>query len=102
MTQDQVRQDIQATDKTTPLLLDAFATWCGPCQLMAKQLEQAATELGSSVRVVKMDTDKNERLAAELRVQGLPTLILFENGKEVKRVEGAMMKDQLMEWIVEE
>ncbi|GKY98634.1 hypothetical protein MPSEU_000820100 [Mayamaea pseudoterrestris] len=102
MVEDDLRREIQAADKETPLLVDVYATWCGPCQLMAKELQDAAQELGSSVRIAKLDSDQNEKLAGELRVQGLPTLILFENGKEVKRMEGAIKKDQLIEWVVEE
>ena len=101
MSQDDLQREIQASDKV-PLLVDVFATWCGPCQLMAKELEQAAAELGNCVRVAKLDSDQNETLASQLKVQGLPTLILFENGQEVKRMEGAIMKDQLIEWVVEE
>ena len=101
MSQDDLQREIQASDKV-PLLVDVYATWCGPCQLMAKELEQAAAELGNGVRVAKLDSDQNEKLASQLKVQGLPTLILFENGQEVKRMEGAVMKHQLMEWVVEE
>jgi thioredoxin len=101
LSQEELRLEI-SSDKPTPLLVDVYATWCGPCQLMTKQLQEAASELGSSVRVAKLDSDQNQKLAAELKVQGLPTLILFENGEEVKRMEGAIMKDQLIEWVVEE
>lgn len=76
-----------------------YATWCGPCQIMATQLKQVAQELGSSLRVVKMDSDKYSQQASTLRVQGLPTLILFHGstGQEIHRIEGAMMKDSLIQ-----
>ena len=83
----------------TPLLLDAYAVWCGPCQMMAPQLVEVAKELGDRVRVAKMDTDKHPEQASSLKVQGLPTLILFVNGKETDRIEGALMKDQLLGWV---
>lgn len=82
-----------------PLLLDVFATWCGPCQMMAPQLEQAAQAWGDRVRVAKMDSDQNPQQASQWRVQGLPSLILFQNGKEIDRIEGALMKDQLIQWV---
>lgn len=84
-------------DGTTPVLLDVYATWCGPCQLMAPQLEAAAKRLASRIRVAKMDSDKEQAMATQLRVGALPTIIIFDrNGKEVKRQEGALMEDQLL------
>lgn len=84
---------------STPLVLDVYATWCGPCKMMAPQLEQAAEELQSTVRVAKMDSDQNPSMSSKLQVNALPTVILFDGrtGKEIKRVEGALMKDALVE-----
>eukprot|EP00566_Odontella_aurita_P014816 CAMPEP_0113588942 /NCGR_PEP_ID=MMETSP0015_2-20120614/35809_1 /TAXON_ID=2838 /ORGANISM="Odontella" /LENGTH=340 /DNA_ID=CAMNT_0000494899 /DNA_START=4 /DNA_END=1026 /DNA_ORIENTATION=+ /assembly_acc=CAM_ASM_000160 len=83
---------------STPLLLDVYATWCGPCQMMAPQLKEAARELGSTVRVAKIDSDKYQTWASKLNVGGLPTVIVFDGGgKELQRVEGALMKDGLIE-----
>lgn len=84
---------------SSPLLLDVYATWCGPCQMMTPQLEAAAHELGSRVRVAKMDSDQYPQEASKLRVQGLPTLALFRDGEEIDRVEGALLKDQLLQWV---
>lgn len=84
---------------SAPLLLDVYAVWCGPCQMMAPQLQLAAADLGDRVRVVKMDSDKYPQQAGALRVQGLPTLVLFKDGKEVDRLEGALMKDKLVQWV---
>jgi len=82
----------------TPLLLDVYATWCGPCKMMAPQLDEAAAELGDKVRVAKIDSDEYPDWAGRLQVKGLPTIIVFDgNGKEVERVEGALMKDQLIQ-----
>uniref|UniRef100_A0A6S8VA44 Thioredoxin domain-containing protein n=1 Tax=Chaetoceros debilis TaxID=122233 RepID=A0A6S8VA44_9STRA len=82
----------------TPLLLDVYATWCGPCKMMVPQLDEAAAELGDKVRVAKIDSDEYPEWAGRLQVKGLPTLIVFDgNGKEVERVEGALMKDQLVQ-----
>ena len=90
----------RAKDVGTPLLLDVYATWCGPCQLMAPQLAAAASELGDSVRVAKIDSDKYQNWAAALRVGGLPTVLVFDSeGKEVNRVEGALMKNGLLDLV---
>jgi thioredoxin-like negative regulator of GroEL len=68
--------------------------------MMAPQLQQAAAEtFKDKIRVAKMDSDKHPQMAGHLRVGGLPTLILFNNGKEVDRLEGALMKDQLVQWV---
>jgi thiol-disulfide isomerase/thioredoxin len=84
---------------STPLLLDVYATWCGPCQMMSPQLTAAAEELGDSVRVAKIDSDKYPDWASRLRVGGLPTVIVFDGatGSELERVEGALMKDGLVQ-----
>ena len=87
-----------------PILLDLYATWCGPCKMVAPQLEAAAQELGPTCRVMKIDTDKYQRLASVLRVGGLPSLVYFDGGnvsKEVKRVEGALMKDGIVDFVNE-
>ncbi|KAL7566943.1 hypothetical protein ACA910_008663 [Epithemia clementina (nom. ined.)] len=97
LTGEQLVAELAKTD--TPLLLDAYAVWCGPCQMMAPQLVEVAKALGDRVRVAKMDTDKHPEQASKLKVQGLPTLILYVNGNERDRIEGALMKDQLLGWI---
>jgi thiol-disulfide isomerase/thioredoxin len=100
LTADQVRRELRASSLSTPMLLDVYAVWCGPCQLMAGQLKDAAADLGDRIRMAKMDSDKYPELSSELKVQGLPSLILFdESGNELDRIEGALMKDQLIEWI---
>jgi thioredoxin 2 len=95
LTDEQVKRELE---RPAPMLLDVYATWCGPCQLMAPILQQASTDL-PRVRFAKMDSDKFPELSGRLGVQGLPTLVLFEGGAEVGRVEGALRKEQLVEWI---
>lgn len=81
------------------LLLDVYATWCGPCQMIAPILKDIAVEQGDQLRVVKMDSDQNQSFSSKLKVNGLPTLVLFRGGEEIDRLEGAPTKDQLMGWI---
>jgi thiol-disulfide isomerase/thioredoxin len=82
-----------------PLLLDVYATWCGPCQLMAPELRKAAAALGANARVAKLDSDAFPQLSETLRVGGLPTIIAFKGGRESKRMEGAIMCDDLVQMV---
>lgn len=82
-----------------PMLLDVYATWCGPCQMIAPVLKEIAADEGDKLRVVKMDSDQNQSLASKLGVNGLPTLVLFKGGEEIDRLEGAPTKEQLVGWI---
>ena len=97
----QVQSEVESDSVPAPLLLDVYATWCGPCQIMVKELKEAATEWGDAVRVVKMDSDKYPELSGKWGVQGLPTLLLFKNGTEIGRMEGALQKSQLLTWVKE-
>jgi len=85
----------QLTSGPTPVLVDFFAEWCGPCKMMAPILKDVASQLGNTVRILKIDVDKNQQLAAQVGVQGVPTLILYKNGQQVWRQSGVVQANQL-------
>lgn len=78
-----------------PVLVDFYADWCGPCKTMAPILQQVATENAGKVKVIKIDVDKNQAIAQQYRVQGIPTLILFHKGNIVWRQSGVVPPQQL-------
>ena len=82
-----------------PVLVDFFATWCGPCKTMSPVLKQVKDELGEAISIIKIDVDKNQPLALKYQVRGVPTLILFKNGKQSWRESGVFQKAQLIEKI---
>ena len=79
-----------------PVLADFFATWCGPCKTMSPILVEAKGKLEDKVTVVKIDVDKNQAAASKFNVKGVPTLVLFKDGKIVWRKSGVMSADQLV------
>ena len=76
-------------------LVDFYATWCGPCRMMHPVLEQLKKELGVSSRIVKVDVDKNEAVAMQMRIQSVPTLMIFKEGEMKWRQSGAMPSSEL-------
>lgn len=89
-------QDLVAHSEL-PVLVDFYATWCGPCQMMAKILEQVNARMKHQLRVVKIDTEKYPQLASDYQVYALPTLVLFKQGQPVERIEGVLPVDQLVQ-----
>lgn len=82
-----------------PVLIDFFATWCGPCKAMHPVLEQVKGEVGERARIVKIDVDQHEELATRYRVQAVPTFILFRNGEALWRHSGVIGAKELKEVI---
>ena len=82
-----------------PVLVDFWAGWCGPCKMMAPVFEQAAARLEPNVRLAKVDTERNRELASRLGISGIPTLVLFDRGREVARTSGAMNLPDLLQWV---
>lgn len=83
-----------------PVLVDFYATWCGPCKVMHPVIEEIGKELADNARVLKIDIDKNETLAAKYRIQAVPTFIVFQNGEVKWRVSGVVDKNVLKDSMV--
>ncbi|GAB3573947.1 thioredoxin [Amycolatopsis endophytica] len=86
--------DVLTSDK--PVLVDFWATWCGPCKMVAPVLEEIAAEHGDKLTVAKLDIDENPGTARDYQVMSIPTLILFQGGKPVKQIVGAKPKAALL------
>ncbi|MDB4151725.1 thioredoxin TrxC [Pseudomonadales bacterium] len=83
----------------TPLIVDFWAEWCGPCKMFAPTFAQASGQLEPRFRLLKVDTEANQEIAANYRIQSIPTLALFKQGKESARQAGAMSLSQFMAWV---
>ena len=82
-----------------PVLIDFYADWCGPCKTLAPILKDAKADLGEKVKMVKIDVDKNQALAEKFQVRGVPTLMLFKQGKQLWRQSGVVPKNELVQLV---
>ncbi|MCJ7656363.1 MAG: thioredoxin [Candidatus Atribacteria bacterium] len=87
----------EVLESTIPVLVDFWASWCMPCRMLAPTIEKLAKENQGKLKVCKLNTDENQNIAAQYGIQGIPTLIIFKEGKEVGRTVGVMSKEKLQE-----
>ena len=80
----------------TPVLVDFFATWCGPCQMLMPVLKEVKDNLSERITILKIDVDKNQELASQFQVRGVPTMVLFQKGKQIWRQSGVLTKEEII------
>lgn len=85
----------ELVNSKTPLLVDFYADWCGPCKMMSPILKELAGEMGDRLRIIKIDVDKNPQASNAFSVQGVPTLILFQGGQQLWRQSGVVQTREL-------
>jgi len=95
ITDQNFNQEVLQSDK--PVLVDFWASWCGPCQMMGPIIEELAREVGDKFKVVKLNVDENQESAQKYGVSSIPTLIFFKGGQEVDKMMGVQSKESLLE-----
>lgn len=83
-----------------PVLIDFFATWCGPCKMLGPILKEVKDNLGDRISIIKIDVDKNQQIASKYQVRGVPTMILYQQGKQLWRQSGVLTKDEIIKVIL--
>jgi len=81
------------------VLIDFFATWCGPCKALSPILKEVKDSLGDRISIIKIDVDKNQEVASKYQVRGVPTMILFKNGQQLWRQSGVLSKEEIIKTI---
>jgi putative thioredoxin len=93
------RQDVMTESMTRPVLVDFWAPWCGPCQMMAPEFAKAAAKAAGTAILVKVNTDERQDIAGQFRVQGIPAFALIKNGKLVSQTTGFQPAERLLAWM---
>lgn len=88
--------DGEVLKSSVPVLVDFWAEWCGPCRALAPKLEEISKELGAKLKVLKMNVDENPNMPVRYGVRGIPTMIIFKNGKQVGQVVGNLPKEEIV------
>jgi thioredoxin 1 len=83
----------------TPVLIDFWAEWCGPCQMLAPVLEELSKDMGSKIRIVKLNVDENPETPSKFGVRGIPTMMIFKDGQQITSKIGIHPKSALADWI---
>ena len=97
ITKENFEEEVLKSDK--PVLIDFWATWCGPCRMMAPVIDEIADEMSDSVAFAKVDVDENTLLAMNYRVSSIPAFVLFKNGEVADKIIGAVPKDRIVQMI---
>lgn len=91
----------QLIQSEKPILVDFFATWCGPCKMLSPVLKEVKEQLGDQISIIKIDVDKNQQVASQYQVRGVPTMILFQKGKQLWRQSGVLDKSTIINIVLE-
>ena len=91
--------ETEVLKSTSPVVVDFWAEWCGPCRMIAPALEEISGQLGDKVKIVKLNVDENPNTAAKYGIMSIPTLMLFKKGESASRQVGAAPKQKLHQWI---
>lgn len=89
----------EVLENKKPVLVDFYATWCGPCKMMAPIVEELAKDMKDDVKIVKVNIEDSEDVAGKYGIMSIPTFVLFKNGKAVEQASGAMPKEKLLAFI---